>query len=208
MERFEIAGHVLEYYDETHEYLVDGIIVPSVTQILKRRFGGKYNNVSQKTLDNAARLGTMLHEAIATFEAEGADYTLPAASAEISDEFAGYRILRGANEFTVNACELPLILTHKGDVVGAGRMDLLIEWQDKPGIADIKRTAQLDKDYLSYQMTLYARALKYSYGQNAEHLHGIHLRKTVRKFVDIPFCDGLADELLDEVWEEMYGDCG
>ena len=50
----EIAGHTLEYIDDIHTYLVDGVIVPSVTQILKLKFGGKYNNVSRQTLQRAA----------------------------------------------------------------------------------------------------------------------------------------------------------
>ncbi len=204
MERFEIAGHVLEYFDDAHEYYVDGILVPSCTRILKRRFGDKYNGVPGKTLDNAARLGTMLHEAIANFEADGAE--LPAEAAEVAQEFAGYRILRSAFDFKVKACELPIIIPHMGAVVGAGRLDLLIEYLDATGLADIKRTAQLDRNYLSYQLTLYARGLEYSYGISVEHLHGIHLRGSKRNFVDIPFCDELADELLDEVWEDMYGD--
>ena len=36
----EIAGHTLEYIDDSHTYLVDGVIVPSITQILKLKFGG------------------------------------------------------------------------------------------------------------------------------------------------------------------------
>lgn len=34
-----IAGHTLEYYDEDHVYICDGIVVPSITQILKVKFG-------------------------------------------------------------------------------------------------------------------------------------------------------------------------
>ena len=39
MNSWEIAGHTLEYFDDTHEYLVDGLLVPSITQILKYKFG-------------------------------------------------------------------------------------------------------------------------------------------------------------------------
>lgn len=206
METFEIAGHVLEYCDESHEYLVDGIIVPSVTQILKRRFGGKYTDIPQKRLDNAARLGTMLHGAIEQFEAQGGEFVLPAECHEIAQEFSGYKILRGANQFVPVACELPVIIEHRNEIICAGRLDLFVTWNMTPGLIDIKRTSQLDRDYLSYQLTLYARGLKYSYGHDAQHLHGLHLRGNIRKFVDIPFCEELADELLDEVWEETYGD--
>ena len=35
IESWEIAGGLLEYIDETHTYLYDGVILPSITQILK-----------------------------------------------------------------------------------------------------------------------------------------------------------------------------
>ena len=38
MESWEIKGRTLEYFDESHTYLVDGVIVPSVTQLLSRKF--------------------------------------------------------------------------------------------------------------------------------------------------------------------------
>ena len=41
MEQWEVKGGVLEYIDETHTYLYDGIVLPSITQILKAKFGGK-----------------------------------------------------------------------------------------------------------------------------------------------------------------------
>lgn len=46
----EIAGHTLEYYDVEHQYIVDGICVPSITQILACKFGNKYSGVSDKVL--------------------------------------------------------------------------------------------------------------------------------------------------------------
>ena len=35
IESWEIAGGLLEYIDDTHTYLYDGVILPSITQILK-----------------------------------------------------------------------------------------------------------------------------------------------------------------------------
>ena len=34
MEQWQINGGVLEYIDETHTYLYDGIVLPSITQLL------------------------------------------------------------------------------------------------------------------------------------------------------------------------------
>ena len=71
MESWEINGRWLEYDDETHTYIVDGIIVPSVTQILGRKFGHKYDDVSAETLNKAAERGTAIHKAIEEFCKEG-----------------------------------------------------------------------------------------------------------------------------------------
>ena len=38
-----IAGHTLEYIEDGHIYLVDGVIVPSITEMLKSKFGHKYD---------------------------------------------------------------------------------------------------------------------------------------------------------------------
>lgn len=45
MENWEIKGRTLEYDDASHTYLVDGIIVRSVTQLLQMKFGGKYDGI-------------------------------------------------------------------------------------------------------------------------------------------------------------------
>ena len=73
MNTYEIKGHTVEYIDEDHIYLVDGIIVPSVTQILKKRFGGMYSHVDPDTLKRAAEAGTNLHEAIEAYCKDGTD---------------------------------------------------------------------------------------------------------------------------------------
>ena len=42
VQTWEIAGHILEYIDDIHQYLIDGICVPYITQILKIKFVNKY----------------------------------------------------------------------------------------------------------------------------------------------------------------------
>ena len=41
----EIKGHTLEYIDESHTYVVDGIVVPSITTVLRKELGKKYDKV-------------------------------------------------------------------------------------------------------------------------------------------------------------------
>ncbi len=42
-EVWKIKNHTVEYYDDEHLYLVDGEILPSITTLLKKKFGKKYD---------------------------------------------------------------------------------------------------------------------------------------------------------------------
>ena len=64
IEVFEIKGGVLEYIDETHTYIYNGIVLPSITQMLKVKFGNKYDGIPKEFLERAAQRGTALHKAI------------------------------------------------------------------------------------------------------------------------------------------------
>ena len=73
IESWEIAGGILEYIDETHTYIFDGVILPSITQILKIKFGNKYKDVSDEVLKKASERGTKVHQAIEDYEVRNID---------------------------------------------------------------------------------------------------------------------------------------
>ena len=54
---WNIRGHTLEYDDESHTYLCDGLIVPSVTEIIREYLGSKYDGVPADVLAEAAGHG-------------------------------------------------------------------------------------------------------------------------------------------------------
>ena len=180
----EINGHILEYYDEDHTYLVDGIIVPSITEILKHRFGNKYAHVDRQTLQRASEAGTNVHDAIEFYVRTGEVIDLP--------EVRNFIFLQQRYHFSVVDVEVPVILWMDDQPVSAGRCDLVIEMDGQIGGADIKRTSALDKEYLSYQLNLYRTAFRQSYGVEWEFLRGVHLREDVRRFVRIPINEDVA----------------
>ena len=190
METWEIRGHTLEYIDETHTYLVDGVIVPSITQILKIKFGNKYNKVSKEVLNNAAKKGTEVHEAIEIYCKTG----------EVKDlqEVKNFIFLQKQYKFGVRKNEVPVILFKEGKPIGAGRFDLELEISNSVGGGDLKRTATLDKEYLAYQLNIYRIANRQSYGTEWQFLKGVHLRGNVRRFIDIPINENMAWSLIDE----------
>ena len=190
----EINGHILEYLDDPHVYLIDGVIVPSITQILKHKFGGQYAGVSKKVLQDAADRGTEVHEAIEKWCKTGEESDLP--------EVRNFRFLMKHYGFQVDYNEVPVILFKDDKPIAAGRMDLVISVGPEMGIADIKRTYKLNKEYLAYQLNLYRIAFQQCYGENITFLRGIHLREDTRKYVEIPINEEMAWELVEDYFNE------
>ena len=186
-----IKERLLEYIDETHTYIYDGVILPSITQILKLKFGNKYAGVSERTLDRASELGTMVHKKIEEYETRGIDD-------KDSKELHNYKFLKDRYGFKCLQNEIPIVLFLDGEPVGAGRVDLILEMDGKVGIADIKRTSVFDKEYVAYQTNLYRIGYQQSYDKKVEFLTGIHLRDNVRKFISLPINEEKPMELLKE----------
>lgn len=189
-----IAGRELEYIDADHLYLVDGVIVPSITQILQKRFGAKYDAVNENTLQRAAEKGSALHSAIEMYCETGEDD--PAIR-----ELQNFKWLMRQYKFDVLRNEIPVILFRAGEPIAAGRLDMVIMSDEGLGIADVKRTASLDKEYLFYQLNLYRLAYKQDYSREIDFLRAIWLREEVRKYVKIPVNEEMAWEFIEQYQE-------
>ena len=190
MENWEIKGHILEYFDDTHEYLIDGISVPSITQILKLKFGHKYDNVNQKMLNNASEKGTEVHKAIEDYCKLGIDTGLK--------ELKNFKFLQKHYKFEVLDNEIPVILFVNENPVAAGRLDLVLKDNDDVLLADIKRTSVLDKEYLGYQLNLYRIAYQQCYDKKITGLKGLHLKDDIRKYINIPINEDMPLNLVKE----------
>lgn len=178
MDSWIICDKPLEFVSDGHIYIYDGIILPSITTMLRSRFQGKYEGISKATLSRASQLGTQVHEAIEKYEKQGEETDLP--------ELRNWKFLKRAYGFTCKDNEVPVVLFDDGEPIACGRLDLVLEEDGKTGLGDIKRTSSLDKNYLAYQLNLYRIAYQQCYGAEIEFLKGVHLREDVRKYVDIP----------------------
>ena len=190
MDAFEIKGGVLEYIDETHTYIYNGIVIPSVTQMLKIKFGKKYDGIPSGILERASQRGTELHNAIEAYEKQGVESELP--------ELRDYKFLKRAYKFECIDNEVPIVLFHNGEAVAGGRLDLVLKEGDAIGLGDIKRTATLDKEYLAYQLNLYRIAYQQCYGAEIAFLRGVHLRNGIRKYIPIPINETLTETILND----------
>jgi len=190
IETWEINGHTLEYLDDCHMYLVDGVVVSSITQCLKMRFSNKYASVDASTLKRASERGTEVHRAIEEYCKNGTESDLK--------ELHNFKFLQKQYGFTVLENETPVILCIDDEPILAGRLDLVLDMDGKTGLADIKRTSALDKEYLAGQLNLYRFAYQQSYGVQIDFLKGVHLREDTRKFVEIPINEDLTWNIIDE----------
>lgn len=201
-ETWEIRGHFLEYDDDAHLYICDGIIVPSVTTLLKRKFPKKYADIPEFVLKRAAYLGNTIHGAIEQAEKSGdaASYQLRDYEKVVSDEFKSYLRMKERYGFKVEGNEMPLVIPYKGEIVAAGRMDLLLTDRDgRFGIGDIKRTSVLDESYLAWQLVLYDMGVRYCYNIEPEFHVCVWLRKTESAYRCIRTNRPLAEKFLEEV---------
>lgn len=189
MESWKINEYTLEYDDDSHIYLVDGVIVPSVTQLLKSKFGNKYDLVNPAVLERAAIRGTAIHEAIEKYCKTG--------ESDGSREVHNFNFLRTRYNFEVLANEVPIVISDK-EPIAAGRLDLVLSINGHKAIADIKTTAVLDKEYLYYQLNLYRVGYMQSYGGEIEGLYGVHLKNEKRKLVNIPINSEIIWGLINE----------
>lgn len=195
METWQIAGGVLEYEDDTHTYIFNGIILPSITQILKKKFGNKYSNISKEVLKKAAEKGTRVHQAIEDYEVRNID-------TEDCIELYNYKFLKKQFKFECIDNEVPIVLFYNGNPVTAGRIDLILKESEKVGIGDIKRTSKFDMEYVTYQTNLYRLGYQQTYGTNIEFLKGLHLRDKTRKYIDLQINEEMTIELLENYLKE------
>lgn len=190
MDTYEIKGHTIEYIDDIHCYLCDGIILPSVTTILKIKFGNKYKGIDETVLKRASEKGTEVHNAIENYCKKGIESDLK--------ELKNFKFLKKQYKFNVLDNEVPILIFKDDEPVAVGRLDLVLKDGEEVGLGDIKRTSVLDKEYLAYQLNLYRIGYMQSYGMDIKFLKGLHLREDIRKYVNIPINEKMALELLDK----------
>lgn len=194
IETWEIKGHILEYIDDTHTYLVDGLIVPSITQLIKMKFSNKYKDVPKGVLKKAADKGTDMHLAIELYEKEGKESDLI--------ELRNYKFLKKHNKWEVLKSEVPIILFYKDKPIAAGRLDQVIKIDESKGINDLKRTSAFDKEYVTLQTNLYRIGYQQSYDEKIDFVSGLHLRDKTRKFYKLLVNEEYANSIIEKYLEK------
>ena len=192
---------MLEFIEEEHLYLLDGVIIPSVSQILHTIFKDKYKNVPKSILNTKAQYGTILHSAIECYENKK---ELPILDYIQQNSFNQYIKLK--KEYNIEVLEQEQMIHYKDKY--AGRFDMIAIIGKDLCLCDIKTTAELDKEYLSWQLSLY----EYSYVKKFDKLYAIWLpKKELGKLVEIERKEereilNMLNEYEEEVEEEFIND--
>lgn len=136
-------GNVLKFDEKTHTYTLGGKVLPSVTQILEAvLFHNKYDGVDEETLKLASEKGKIVHKEIEEY----IKYDKVGFTEELQnfiDMINKFKIKPIKSEFMVNNDKY------------AGTIDLIFNYKGKTCLGDIKTTYKLDKEYVSWQLSLY-----------------------------------------------------
>ena len=143
---------MIEFIEEGHIYLIDGIVVPSVSEILHFLFPDKYKNVDEQTLQKKAMYGSKVHEAIECLEQSK---TLPELDENQQFSIRQWQYLKEKNNINVIIQEQ---MIHYFDKY-AGRFDMVANVNGYLSLCDkfpnriVKIDASLDIDHV-YQQVL------------------------------------------------------
>lgn len=170
---------MIEFIEQQHIYLVDGVITPSVSQILHFIFPDKYKNVDKKILNRKAEYGTKIHESVELYEnniktmtlEEAFDVTVQAQELNYIQEASLRQYVKIKRENYITVLEQEQMIQYEKKY--AGRFDMIASIKERICLCDIKTTAELDKEYLSWQLSYYEMAM----GKEFERLYAIWLPK-------------------------------
>ena len=190
----ELVDSQVAFNQENHTYSLNGIALMGITGMIKSQlFPDMYKDIPQYILDKAAERGTMVHESIELFDAgfEPKDTTL---------ELESYKRIKRENGLTTVANEY--IVTDKEHFASA--IDLVLCNGDDIILTDIKTTYTLDKEYVRWQLSIYAYLFEL---QNPElkvsKLYALWLRDDKSEFAEVKRVE--SDTIKDLLQCEVEG---
>ena len=151
---------MLEFDKENHIYLKDGVILKSVTQILKELFPSKYDGIPENILNEKAKYGTELHKFIEIIEKKKPKRPLAYIKKYYNPNIYQIESLKDYLEikkkYNIEITDSEKMVVYKD--IYCGTLDLKGTVNDKKAIIDIKTTYDLDELYVSWQNSLYEMA--------------------------------------------------
>ena len=145
----------IEFIEETHSYLYNGVLIPSVSELIRFKFKDAYKGIPEKTLKKKAKYGSLTHDYIERF-IKG-EFTLEELNKKRIDpdiKLAVENFEYHRKQWAFHIKDMERIVDFHGRY--AGTFDLLTV---DDYVIDIKTTTEVHEEWLSYQLGLYAKAL-------------------------------------------------
>lgn len=168
---------------EDHTYKLGENFLQGITGVLsKHLFQDKYDNVPDFVLERAASRGTFVHECCELIDTLGI----------IPDNTEAQNYIKLKEEHGLNTIANEYIVSDEEHFASA--IDVVL---DDYSLADIKTTAQFDKDYVSWQLSIYAYLFELQNPDlKANKLYGIWLRNDTAELIEV---EKKPKELIQEL---------
>lgn len=156
----------LLFFDENHTYELDGVKLPSVSEIIRFISREEYGDINQFTLDIASNRGTSVHKACEQLFKFG--------EAEITEDIAGY--VKAFIDWK-KKCGIDILQMEKALACEdyAGTVDIIGVIEDEHVIVDLKTVSTVKKTLVKAQLNGYKRLVEEKYGSNIKHLLCVQL---------------------------------
>lgn len=197
LETHDIQDYLVTLSKEDHRYTVNGKAVISVTQLIDALLGKPYKRVDPTILEKAALKGTQLHDMIERYERFDERTMHP--------EMATYLRLKKQHQFEAVDNEKIVLIMHHGEVIAAGRFDMIVKspYIKGFGIVDVKRSLHLDEARLKLQLNLYKLGYEQTYRKKIHYLKCLHIRNRSGEYLDVSVDREYVDRMLDKYFDKM-----
>lgn len=162
---------MIEFREDTHEYLLGDKKLISVTQLMRKHgLAPSYDAVPSEVLKAKAERGTLIHKEIEQYiKHREIGFTI-----ELANFIEYMRLMREVNGINIEVLESEQIIYN--DIV-AGTVDLTLLEDGIYTVADIKTTATLHKEAVSWQLSIYAYLIAGITGNLPEKGQAFHFDK-------------------------------
>lgn len=192
----------IEFNRKEHTYTVDGAIADvSVTQLLRKHgLAPNYNGINEKVLNAKAEMGTYIHADLEHFLNE-ANYSVETPEGEAFKRYF--------DKFIDCAVAEQMLAFKFRSMVVAGTADVIGYYKDKEKgcfIADHKTTANINKEYVSWQTSILDYMLRHTKEINGNKFNW----KGANDLLCFHYKDGeleviKLDKIPDEEIERLFG---
>ncbi len=187
-------GTTIEFYPADHRYVYNGVVLPSITTLLKTVYGDTYSSVNPELLKRSADYGTQVHselQSLIDMREDGIDITdlinLPTTHQETLNYFKFVEPIYKIKPIMTE--KIVVLYNDQKEPVAAGRFDLMAEVDGELTLVDFKTTSAIHQKLVTAQLNLYAVACVqtgyYSEGE-IKKLGVIHLCGSTSRYKPIP----------------------